>query len=218
MCQLFRLLAAVISVVIATVSIAIAMTTAVAQNEGATVPTALVNYGDYERLVDEVKQLRPDRLINFDTFLAMSQEPNTIILDTRSREFYNSSHIEGAVNLPFTEFTQANLQALIPDNSTRILIYCNNNFADDQINFASKMFIPEASIPDVSGLSSITTALAITALDSSLALPQAEQQPIMLALNIPTFINLYGYGYQQVYELNELISVLDDRVTLVSAP
>lgn len=206
MCQLFRLSVAVISVV----SIAIAMTTAVAQTEDATVPTALVSYGDYERLVDEVKQVRPDRLIDFDTFLAMSQEPNTIILDTRSREFYNSSHIEGAINLPFTEFTQANLQALIPDSSTRILIYCNNNFADDQINFASKMFIPEASIPDVSGLSSATKAL--------LVLPQAEQQPIMLALNIPTFINLYGYGYQQVYELNELISVLDDRVTLVSAP
>lgn len=217
MCQLSRLLVMVISVVIATVSIAITMTTAVAQNEGTTVPTALVNYGDYERLVDEVKQVRPDRLIDFETFLKMSQEPNTVILDTRSREFYNRRHIEGAINLPFTEFTQANLQALIPDSSTRILIYCNNNFADDQINFTSKIFIPEPLVPDASGLSLTTTALAITALDSSLVL-QAEQQPIMLALNIPTFINLYGYGYRQVYELNELISVLDDRVTLVSVP
>lgn len=33
-----------------------------------------------------------------------------------------------------------------------------------------------------------------------------------LALNIPTFINLYGYGYENVYELKELIDVKDDRV------
>lgn len=28
-----------------------------------------------------------------------------------------------------------------------------------------------------------------------------------LALNIPTFINLYGYGYKNVYELSSLLSV-----------
>lgn len=35
-----------------------------------------------------------------------------------------------------------------------------------------------------------------------------------LALNIPTFINLYGYGYTQVYELSELLDVNDPRITL----
>lgn len=33
-----------------------------------------------------------------------------------------------------------------------------------------------------------------------------------LALNIPTFINLYGYGYRNVYELSELVSVHDPRL------
>jgi len=28
-----------------------------------------------------------------------------------------------------------------------------------------------------------------------------------LALNIPTFINLYGYGYQNIYELGELLDI-----------
>ena len=28
-----------------------------------------------------------------------------------------------------------------------------------------------------------------------------------LALNIPTFVNLYGYGYENIYELSELIPV-----------
>lgn len=35
-----------------------------------------------------------------------------------------------------------------------------------------------------------------------------------LALNIPTFINLYGYGYKNIYELSELLDVQDPRVEL----
>lgn len=34
-----------------------------------------------------------------------------------------------------------------------------------------------------------------------------------LALNIPTFINLYGYGYRDVYELSILLDVGDPRFT-----
>ena len=33
-----------------------------------------------------------------------------------------------------------------------------------------------------------------------------------LALNIPTYINLYGYGYKNVYELSDYLSVYDKRV------
>ncbi len=33
-----------------------------------------------------------------------------------------------------------------------------------------------------------------------------------LALNIPTFINLYGYGYQNIYELSELVDSKDQRL------
>jgi hypothetical protein len=33
-----------------------------------------------------------------------------------------------------------------------------------------------------------------------------------MALNIPTYVNLYGYGYQNVYELNELVNVNDPRI------
>ena len=34
----------------------------------------------------------------------------------------------------------------------------------------------------------------------------------MMALNVPTYINLYGYGYRNVYELDELVNVNDARV------
>lgn len=33
-----------------------------------------------------------------------------------------------------------------------------------------------------------------------------------LALNIPTFINLYGYGYKNIYELDEYLDENDQRV------
>ncbi len=34
----------------------------------------------------------------------------------------------------------------------------------------------------------------------------------MMAINIPTYVNLYGYGYRNVYELDELVSVRDPRI------
>ncbi|WP_103070015.1 rhodanese-like domain-containing protein [Aquimarina sediminis] len=33
-----------------------------------------------------------------------------------------------------------------------------------------------------------------------------------LALNIPTFINLYGYGYKNIYELSSLVPIKDQRL------
>ncbi len=36
-----------------------------------------------------------------------------------------------------------------------------------------------------------------------------------LALNIPTFINLYGYGYQNIYELNDVVALSDERLDWV---
>lgn len=36
-----------------------------------------------------------------------------------------------------------------------------------------------------------------------------------LALNIPTFINLYGYGYENIFELKDRIPDVDERVRLV---
>jgi len=35
---------------------------------------------------------------------------------------------------------------------------------------------------------------------------------ISLALNIPTFINLFGYGYKNIYELSSLVPTKDKRL------
>jgi hypothetical protein len=40
-----------------------------------------------------------------------------------------------------------------------------------------------------------------------------QEKPLMMALNIPTYVNLYGYGYHNVYELHEHVNVNDHRIT-----
>ena len=45
----------------------------------------------------------------------------------------------------------------------------------------------------------------------------SNRKPVMLALNIPTFINLYGYGYKNIYELDELVRVDDPRIEFEGA-
>ncbi|MCH5717023.1 rhodanese-like domain-containing protein [Niabella hibiscisoli] len=128
--------------------------------------------------------------MNLNDFLRMQKEPNTIVLDTRSANRYAARHLKGAISLPFTDFTQANLARLIPDTKTRVLIYCNNNFMGDQVNFATKTAAPSAT---------------------------NNHTPVTLALNIPTYINLYGYGYENIYELDELVNMTDGRVQFEGA-
>jgi hypothetical protein len=159
-------------------------------------PKAKVNFQDFKGLVSEVEAHRARRLVNLDTFLKMSREPNTLILDSRSTFRYERIHLRGAKHLSFTDFTQSNLRKVIPSPETRILIYCNNNFDGDQTDFASKVAFPSPAQDK-----------------NPVAVQMASQsRPMMMALNIPTYVNLYGYGYRNVYELDELVNVKDKRI------
>jgi len=159
-------------------------------------PKAKVSFDDFKNLVAEVESHREKRLIDLDTFLKMSKEPGVIILDSRSTFRYERIHLKGAKHLSFTDFTQNNLGEVIPSFETIILIYCNNNFEGNQTDFASKVAMPISSSGDI-----------ITAQFNS------QEKPLMMALNIPTYVNLYGYGYHNVYELHELVNVNDPRIT-----
>lgn len=158
-------------------------------------PKAKVSFNDFKNLVAEVESHREKRLIDLDTFLKMSKEQSVIILDSRSTFRYKRIHVKGAKHLSFTDYTQNNLAEVIPSFETIILIYCNNNFDGNQTDFASKVALPVTSSGDI-----------ITAQFNS------QEKPLMMALNIPTYINLYGYGYHNVYELNELVDVNDPRI------
>lgn len=146
-----------------------------------------VDYDAYEKLVAEVKPHRAKRLVGIEEFIKMSQKENVVILDTRSKEMYDAKHIKGAIHLNFSNFTQKNLEALFPYKSTTILIYCNNNFDGDESYFPTKMYVSPT---------------------------ETTKEELTLALNIPTYINLYGYGYKNVYELSELVSIWDIRLEL----
>ena len=159
-------------------------------------PPAKVSFNDFKGLVAAVEPHRAARLIDLDAFLKMSKEPDVIIFDSRSEFRYNRIHVKGARHLSFTDFTQDNLGKVIPSFDTKILIYCNNNFEGNQTDFASKIALPGA----------VPSGDAVTAQF------QSQEKPRMMALNIPTYVNLYGYGYRNVYELAELVHVDDPRI------
>jgi Rhodanese-like domain len=153
-----------------------------------------VDFDAFETLTHEVNVYRKDRLINFETFKKYAESKGTIVLDTRSKAMFDRKHIKGAINLNFSDFTQDNLDQILLSEDTIILIYCNNNIDDDPILFTSKMVLPKKLIWNKN------------------AALHDDNAGLTLALNVPTFINLYGYGYKNVYELSELVSVNDNRI------
>ncbi|MEL6876969.1 MAG: rhodanese-like domain-containing protein [Pseudomonadota bacterium] len=131
-----------------------------------------IDYAGFAVLTEEVAQLRQERLLPKDAFFERAAAEGALLLDTRSAAAFATGHIEGAVNLPFSDFTDDKLAEVIGEDRDRaIYIYCNNNFSDNAFPIALK------------------------------------KAP--LALNIPTFINLVGYGYENVWELGEEVSVSD---------
>ena len=157
--------------------LAIALTAALALSA---VPTSgqtsgneqLIDFDGFSSLTVEVAQLRSNRLLPKDEFLRRAVQDGALILDTRSAQAFAAGHLEGAVNLPFSDFTSDALREVIGDDLDRpIFIYCNNNFSDDAFP------VPLKKAP--------------------------------LALNIPTFINLYGYGYTNVWELEGVMSLAE---------
>lgn len=140
-------------------------------------PPSKVNFTEFIELAQEVQKHRGNRVVHLDKWLKMSREPNTIILDTRSKKMYDAKHIKGAIHLNFADFNTESLKKILPNKNTRILIYCNNNIDNEPLIFVSKVYIPRT--------------------------PKEIRRT--LALNVPTFINLYGYGYKNIYELADLV-------------
>lgn len=131
-----------------------------------------IDYDGFVELTITLQETRQAHLIDLATFQAKAQEADAIILDTRSAEAFRLGHLEGAINLPFSDFTADKLRTVLgADTGRPVLIYCNNNFSDNQ----EPVFLKVAP----------------------------------LALNIPTFINLHGYGYNNVWELADIVSTED---------
>jgi phage shock protein E len=112
-----------------------------------TLQNPAINYDAFAKSVAEVGKLRQTRRISEAKFIAMAADPNTVILDARSASMYARRHVKGAVNLSFPDFSDAALAAVIPTKTTRVLIYCNNNFIGDQASMVTKAIGSSLNLP-----------------------------------------------------------------------
>jgi len=92
----------------------------------------------YLRVANQAALHRESRRVSEEEFIRMSREPGTVVLDARSKERFDELHVRGAINLSFPDIAVESLAKTIPDKATRILIYCNNNFANAPGPFPEK--------------------------------------------------------------------------------
>lgn len=134
-----------------------------------------IDYQGFTGLVGTLAKVREKHRLAWPEFAKRARAEGALLLDARSPAAFARGHLDGAVNLPFSDFTAEALADVIGPNRKRpIYIYCNNNFRDNRAPVVTK------------------------------AAP--------LALNIPTFINLHGYGYGNVWELADVIGMDDPAV------
>lgn len=97
-----------------------------ADGERRAVPNRMIDYQGFLENASAVGKLRKERRITEAKFVRMAAEPATIIFDARSDSKFAMLHVKGASHLSLPEVTAAELASVIPDKSSRILIYCNN--------------------------------------------------------------------------------------------
>ncbi|UUO06304.1 rhodanese-like domain-containing protein [Blastopirellula sp. J2-11] len=98
----------------------------------------LIDFDGHLKQALQAREIRAKRRVSEKEFIEMAQDPATLVLDARSAGKYKLLHVEGAVNLPYTDFTAASLAEVIPTPETRVLIYCNNNFKNAPVALAPK--------------------------------------------------------------------------------
>jgi phage shock protein E len=98
-----------------------------------------IDMNGYLKLAREAADHREKRRLTEDEFIEMSRRQGVIVLDARSKEKYDELHIDGAINLSFPDITVESLARVLPDKNATILIYCNNNFRNEERAFPTKM-------------------------------------------------------------------------------
>jgi phage shock protein E len=110
----------------------------------ADIPNEFIDYGSFKDNVSTVERLRENRRLTEKQFMRMAAEPGTVVLDARSAQKFALLHVKGAKNLSLPDITGEELAKVIPAKTTRVLIYCNNNFLNEPVAFPTKS--PAASL------------------------------------------------------------------------
>lgn len=97
-----------------------------------------IDFAAFLRDAKAAEAVRSHHRLSEAAFIALARQPGVVVLDARSRDKYDLLHVAGALNLPFPDISQPTLAKLLPDKTRTILIYCNNNFAQAPLAFASK--------------------------------------------------------------------------------
>ena len=93
-------------------------------------PNRNIDSEGFLRMANEAIAHRESRRVSEDEFIRLARTRGVVVLDMRSPAKFAALHVKGAINLNFADITIDSLNALVPDKSTTILIYCNNNFRD----------------------------------------------------------------------------------------
>lgn len=113
----------------------VCLTTSALAADFARIANPLVDFAGHKEAVLAVEKLRRTRVVSEAEFLCLAREPGTVVLDARSAAMFQRLHLKGAVNLSFPDFTAETLARVIPQKTTRVLIYCNNNFNGSPVRF-----------------------------------------------------------------------------------
>ena len=120
------------------VAVALAPVPAPAGGAGLGLANPKIDDARFLEITAEAIAARAERRLSEAEFARLALRPGTVVLDARSRRFYDQLHVRGARSLPFTDFTAESLARVVPDFDTPILIYCNNNFDGAETEFATK--------------------------------------------------------------------------------
>lgn len=90
-----------------------------------------IDYPAFAKMTRDLQPVRARHRVSLAQFQSMAANGQAVILDARSADAFAAGHIEGAINLPLTDFTAEALAEKLPDRSKPVLIYCNNNFVNN---------------------------------------------------------------------------------------
>ena len=102
-----------------------------ARAEEEPIPNKMIDYPGFLQNAETVGKLRKQRRVTEAEFIRMAKEPGTIVFDARSDAKFALFHIKGAKHLSLPDVTADELARVIPEKTTKILIYCNNNFINE---------------------------------------------------------------------------------------
>ncbi len=88
------------------------------------------------------------------------------------------------MNLPYTNFGRETLDKLIPNEYTKVLIYCRNNIENKAFQRIENQAYASYIVP----------------------------KERAAGLNIPVAVTLYIYGYENVWELDEIVDPNDSPI------